>query len=555
MQRLVLLFVVMLSLCSCKSEVRFQASSPVFKTGDDLKWANKHHDDNSWKTDRDNKRDEVFWTRYHISLNSKTEVNKHLGLEVYAFGAFEVYWDGVKIGENGKFLLEASREVPGTYRSCYLLPDSLNSPGLHLLALRGTQYYKSDLHRSPGVRIEYYAESLTRPLIIASIMNLMAGVFLMVALYYLFLLINSNKKNHATLVFSITCFLFLLLLIAEYCKFYVDIPYPYFYTRLEIIGLLTFAIALLVPLYFSMQFNFNKKGWLIGILCCVLILVYLINYRRYDLTARILSGIMLLASMVVAVQAISNKEKGGVMILCGLMISFLINNILFYDFGIFICFTIIVLCMLYLHTIRAKEDDRAYQASLLLSSRLKLQLLKKNIQPHFIKNTLTSLIDWVEESPKQGVVFINALAAEFDLMNEISEATLIPISSEIALCKAHLLVMEFRKEIKYIWSDFGIEASEMIPPAILHTLLENGITHSMPFEEDKIYFELTFKRTENHRAYTFITKAKNRSGRSGKRGTGFQYVAARLTESYGDKWEFESGEIAVGWFVRININD
>ena len=44
-------------------------------------------------------------------------------------------------------------------------------------------------------------------------------------------------------------------------------------------------------------------------------------------------------------------------------------------------------------------------------------------------------MDWVEESPKKGVFFIEALAKEFDLLNQIEQHTLIPISQEIELCK------------------------------------------------------------------------------------------------------------------------
>ena len=68
----------------------------------------------------------------------------------------------------------------------------------------------------------------------------------------------------------------------------------------------------------------------------------------------------------------------------------------------------------------------------------------KHIQPHFIKNTLTSLLDWVEESPAQSVIFIQALAREFDLLNGMAEATLIPVRQELELCQNHLRVMQFR---------------------------------------------------------------------------------------------------------------
>ena len=53
-------------------------------------------------------------------------------------------------------------------------------------------------------------------------------------------------------------------------------------------------------------------------------------------------------------------------------------------------------------------------------------------------NTLTSLIDWIEESPKKGVLFIEALAQEFDLLNQIENKKQIPIAQEIALCRPSL---------------------------------------------------------------------------------------------------------------------
>lgn len=556
MYRLVFFLFVLLSFCSCKNEVEFKVSNAVFRTGDQPEWAGPAYHDQDWLADRDNKPHEIFWVRYHINFDHIKMPYRSLAVEIHSFGAFEVYWDGIKIGENGKPALTSKIEVPGTFSTSYLLPDSLSAPGAHVLALRATQMYRSDQHRRSGIRIEYYSNLLRKPLIIASVMNLMAGAFFMVAVYYLLLYINRNKKNPAVLIFSLICFLFFMLMVVEYCKFYIPIPYPYFYTRLEVIGILTFAIALLIPLYFSIQFGFNKKWWLTGGLFIVLLVIYIYNYRRYDLTAQLLCAAMWIAAMVVTIYAILKKEKASWITFLGLIASLVLNKLLYYDFAIFISFTILVFCMLNLYAIRAKEEENAYESSLLLSSRLKLQLLKKNIQPHFIKNTLTSLMDWVEESPEQGVVFIKALAAEFDIMNEISEAKLIPVSSEIVLCKAHLSVMEFRKEINYQWEEINIDPDDLIPPAILHTILENGITHSLPPEGGSIHFVLSFKREKGHKEYTLLTHGRNRpvTGRN-RKGTGFQYIAARLTESYGKGWTFESHAVTEGWRTTITINE
>lgn len=211
--------------------------------------------------------------------------------------------------------------------------------------------------------------------------------------------------------------------------------------------------------------------------------------------------------------------------------------------------------MFYLLSLRIKEQRLAYETSLVQSTRLRLALLKKNIQPHFLMNTLTSLIDWIEESPKKGVLFIEALAKEFDLFNQIENKKMIPISQEIALCRTHLEIMEYRKEINYLWEEAGINREEKVPPGIFHTLLENGITHSLPQADNSIQFKLIFESTTTHKCYTFLTFATSLRQETNhkKEGTGLKYIKARLTESYHAKWDFISEPTNQGWKNIIKI--
>jgi len=215
---------------------------------------------------------------------------------------------------------------------------------------------------------------------------------------------------------------------------------------------------------------------------------------------------------------------------------------------------LILLGMLYLLSLNMKAQRLAYESSLVQSTRLRLELLKKNIQPHFLMNTLTSLIDWVEEAPKKGVLFIEALAKEFDLFNQIENETLIPISQEIALCLQHLEIMKYRKEIDYSWEEEDIDPSEKVPPAILHTLLENGITHSLPLEDNSIKFKLVFESNSQCKSYTFLTfAARVKKSTSKEDGTGLKYIKARLTESYHQKWDLTSEATNHGWKNVLKI--
>ncbi|WP_202985662.1 histidine kinase [Pedobacter planticolens] len=551
MKNYLFLFLALCCLCSCRPDISFKDYPPVFKTGDNQSWAKKDFNAIGWATDRDYTKNNIFWVRTKLDLTKKPV--GHLGVKIEAFGAFDVYWDGKLIGKNGE-VISSKAEVPGTSTSYYSIPDSLAQIGSHVVAIRASQSYLPNVQRSVNVGLSTYESLLKFPLIITSFMNLIAGAFLIAAIYYLFLYINSRSRQYTVLIFAVICFLFFALLILEYVKYYVEIPYPRFFLRLEFIGWITFALSMLVPLYFTIQFKFKWKKIVMSLLFITLVSIYILNFGHYDITAIYYSLTMWIFSLIVVFNAIYQKEKGAIIVLIALLLRVLINQFLFYDFSLFISFCIIVLCMLYLNTIQMKVIEEEYQSSLLLSSKLQLELIKKNIQPHFIKNTLTSLIDWVEESPKEGTAFIQALADEFDIINDISEQVLIPIRQEIELCKKHLSVMQFRKEINYKWEESGIDENEFIPPALFHTILENGITHSSPFEDGSMKFKLSFSATAGYKQYTFETFANNRvklKPRAG--GNGFVYIKARLTESYGDNWEFTSNENEQGWISIVKI--
>ena len=555
MARLPLFVLLLLALASCQPDTTFEAADAVFRTGDDPQWAAPRYDDSGWQAERGPTGNQVFWVRKWVTLLQRDSAAP-LGLTVRAFGGFDVYWDGTRIGRNGRPAAGKQAEVPGTETSHYLLPEPLAKPGRHLLALRATQVHQANNQRFTSIKLGSYPRLLRDPLLLLACVNLMAGALLTAAAYYLFLFLTGRRKAFGSLVFSLICALCFALLMVEYAKFYLDIPYPRFYVRLEIIGLLTFAIAWLVPLYFAIQFELTKKGLLAGALFAVLGGIYLVHYHEYDLTALRLSQAAWAAALLLVLWAVRHRAPGSVLVLTGLLASAVSHYFLEFDFSLYIAFTILVLCMLYLHAIRVRATENERQAALLLSARLKLELLKKNIQPHFIKNTLTSLLDWVEESPEQGAVFIQALAREFDLLNAMAEATLIPVSQEIELCQNHLCVMQFRKEISYTLEQSGIDPTDLIPPAIFHTVLENGITHSLPPADGHLRFQLSCERTGQHKKYQLLARAQPRPAEKGGKagsGTGFRYIAARLQESYGTGWTFHSAAVPEGWLTTITI--
>ena len=558
-------FIFILLFTSCKYDIKqadisnrmYEDISEVsFKVGDDIDWASKDFDHSTWSTKKITPEgEEIFWIRKTIKIVKAFDSLQTIGIGIHAFGAYEVFWDGVLIGKNGVPGNESTTEKTGTPTESFVIPNHLLELGNHSIALRMSQLYEKTDTRGVYIYIDAYKNLTTAKLKDTIYMHILAGAFLLATIYYFLLYIN-DRKQYAMLLFSLSSLLFFLLIILEYIKFYIPIHYSDFILRLKVIGILTLFLSFLVPYYFAVQFSFNYRKWFFFMYAILLIGIHLFYSKSYDQTALFLSQMMWLSSTIIICYAIFQKQKAAIIVLVGLLVSFAVYKVSIYDVSLFVSFAIVSLCMFYLLSVKLKEQRVAFEHSIAESTRLKYELLKKKIQPHFLMNTLTSLIDWVEEAPNKGVEFIEALAEEFDVLNQVENETLIPLSQEIRLCKSHLNIMKYRKEVEYIWEDKGVlnDNSQMIPPAVIHTLLENGITHCLPLDTNSMRFKLIAETNKNQQTYTFLTFAKIRNPTKEKiDGTGFKYIKARLTESYGNRWNISSEPTKNGWKNIITI--
>jgi len=546
-------FVLLASSCSEDPAV-FQKNETQYQIGDEPEWADKNLNDAGWRSWIWEVPDgQIFWTRTKIDILTAPDETRPYGLQIDAYGEYEIFWDGVLIGKNGNPGQEAKLPPEGELWLTYAIPTHLSTEGEHVLALRLSNYYFPDHIGRYVIEIADYEDLLTDHLIKTSYMHVFAGAFLIICIYFLFLFLN-NRKEYPTLIFSVCCFLICALVLTVFSKDYVFMHYSLHVIRLQVINTTLLGISFLIPYYFSMQFPFPRRGLLLIIYAVILIIIWFINGHAFDLK----TGGMVLSlwcfSFGIVAYGVYKKIRGARLVLVTLLLSVVVFLASGFVVSLYTGLGLILLGMLYLLTLNIKAQRLAYEDSLVQSTRLRLELLKKNIQPHFLMNTLTSLIDWVEEAPKKGVLFIEALAKEFDLISQMEDQTLIPIAQEIDLCRTHLEVMKYRKEIDYSWEQEGIDPERRIPPAVIHTLLENGITHGLPLDNNSIRFKLIYESNEEYASYTFLTFALGeRQTISREEGTGIKYIKARLTESYQSKWDLHSEPADHGWKNVIKI--
>ncbi|PJZ85572.1 7TM diverse intracellular signaling domain-containing protein [Leptospira harrisiae] len=197
-------------------------------------------------------------------------------------------------------------------------------------------------------------------------------------------------------------------------------------------------------------------------------------------------------------------------------------------------------------TYKAKLQDAK-----LVSSRLEVELLKNNIHPHFLLNSINATIIWLDEDPETAKQLLTALSDELRAILKLTNKKTISINEEVGICKRYLEIMSLRKESKFEFKTEGVSSKDVIPPIVLLTLVENGVTHGYQGKNSGT-FTLKKKKDKNKTKYILFNDGLPTT-KSDSLGTGIKYIKSRLQEAFPNKWDFSSKVVSGGWENTITL--
>jgi LytS/YehU family sensor histidine kinase len=219
-----------------------------------------------------------------------------------------------------------------------------------------------------------------------------------------------------------------------------------------------------------------------------------------------------------------------------------------------ITFALIVLALLTSVGLQVQANRRKARATELTAARMEIELLKKNLQPHFLLNTLTALSEVVEQDPPGAVRLIGDLADEFRSLSRMSAEKLIPLSQELDLCRAHLRVMSLRTGKAWRLEAEKHDPAAQVPPAHFITLIENGFAHQRVAAAEAAFVLRHGNSADGGISYVFLSPGERHENPDRvPGGTGLRYVKARLEESFSGRWSFRDGPTALGWETVIEF--
>lgn len=155
----------------------------------------------------------------------------------------------------------------------------------------------------------------------------------------------------------------------------------------------------------------------------------------------------------------------------------------FYTGGLILVFSMMIMAIYEAIYSVTQWNTLAVEAETLKRENLQSQLdsLKEQVKPHFLFNSLSTLIGLIEEDKVRAQKFVEELAYVYRYLLQSSEKELIPLAEELSFIKAYYYLLKTRFENRL---NLDIQVSQttaamLIPPLTLQILLENAVKHNI----------------------------------------------------------------------------
>ena len=190
-----------------------------------------------------------------------------------------------------------------------------------------------------------------------------------------------------------------------------------------------------------------------------------------------------------------------------IVLAWFFNRVLDVDIGnvwqlvlISVVISIIVLLFLQTRQFVYSWRDLALQEERLRSELMvsRYEVLKNQLNPHFLFNSLNALADLVHEDPALAEKYINQLSRVLRYVLETSRQAVVPLATELDILQAYVFLQQIR-----FGNNFKVEIEvpeaalqKRVPPLVLQILLENAIKHNEITAANPLHVNISLDRDD-----------------------------------------------------------
>jgi hypothetical protein len=521
-----------------------------YRIGDDPSWASPVLDDSNWTSATfatlPQQPGDVIWVRVALDLTTfKVKDGRPFGVYYGGMASHELFWDGEKIGGGGVVGRTKETEVPGPIETHYYIPQRLIAPGVHTVALRMSAFHRgfSPVNGFWGISAGNYDRILASRKASAHLgIAAMSGIALTAV--FAFAMFWLTRRDRSFLLLGALCVAAAALLLSEVWRALIGYTYDWHFTRMLAVVAFSWLTGVLLVALVVTRFP-GRHGRTVLIATTIVASIVPWIPRGWDPKSLFVFMVCCTAAAAWTLWAMIRKLHGSVLAVIGVCTA---TAVLFLDpwrwidNSLYFALNFLFVCLLCSHALEIRREQHE-------KARLELEMLRRQLQPHFLMNTLTALSEWIEQDPKTAVRMIESLSDELRILAEMSAEKLVLAEDELRLCRSHLANMSLRKDVAYELEVEGVDGALRVPPAVFHTLVENAVTHGTPTE--RVTLRLSASNEGGRVRYVFEAPAGESN--DGNAGTGTKYIEARLREAWGDAWSFRQGRFGSLWRAEIEV--
>jgi two-component system LytT family sensor kinase len=203
-----------------------------------------------------------------------------------------------------------------------------------------------------------------------------------------------------------------------------------------------------------------------------------------------------------------------------------------------------------------QEESERLKVSFLLATKAKLQMLRYQINPHFLFNSLNSIKALTFENPEQAGIMLTELSEFLRATLSYNENIFVPVKAEIEIIEKYLAIekIRFEERLKYKISFDNEIIDKEILCFISQPLVENAIKHGLTNNSDGITLLVNFKKSDRNLLVEVINTGTFGENMNSE-GTGIKNVTERLDNAYPGLYNFSINVQGNSVVVRLLIPD
>ena len=204
-------------------------------------------------------------------------------------------------------------------------------------------------------------------------------------------------------------------------------------------------------------------------------------------------------------------------------------------------FVTVAVAQMVLHYKASREHETQFARLEASLTEARLQILRSQIEPHFLFNTLNSIATLATQDPSAAERMTLQLADLLRVSLDYARSQEIPLKQELEFLQNYLEIQRtrFRDRLTVQMNIDPDLLSVRVPSLILQPLAENAIRHGIARSATPGYIRITAVRQNGH---IKIDIADNGAGMGGspepRNGVGLSNTRARLEQLYGSQHQF-----------------